>query len=301
MSPLKVAVAQLNPSTFDMNSCVLKVCDYSEAAARKGAQLVVFGEMCVGGYPGWRPEIITFGDEEFFNGESKWISKKLFEISEPISGPSMEKLCRKAKELGIFLVTGFAEADPVIRGTIYNTAVVISSNGTIVGAHRKLHVGSLEQAYWKKGNISDVRVFPSALGTLGLAICYDVLFPEYTRMLDLMGEEIQCQLWATSKGYETASNCYPVARAMEGGVFVLSSCLTGKDKVTGIDYAGESQIVDPFGKVLARAAGDEEQLIFADVKSNLILDYRASGSFTLGMDRREDIYRLSLLDGRPMS
>ncbi len=292
----KIAVAQIAPVTFDMRACVSKMCDFVDIAADKGAQLVVFGEMCAGGYPGWRPHILKYGDEDFFRAESEWPSKKLFRISEPIPGPSTERLSNRAKERSVFIITGFAEADPKLTGTIYNSAIIVGKDGSIVGKHRKLHVGSLEVAYWKKGDVNDVKVFPTPLAKVGLAICYDVLFPEYTRLLDLMGEEVQCELWATSVGYETFSNCYPLARAMEGGVFVLSSCLVGKDDLTGFEYAGESQIVDPFGRILAKAKSRVEEVIYADIDLDRILDYRASGSFTLGMDRREDIYELSLLE-----
>jgi predicted amidohydrolase len=252
--------------------------------------------MSAGGYPGFRPTIPTFGDEGFFKSESTWTSKQLFRMSETIPGPATQKLCQKAKERGIFVATGFAEADPTITGTIYNSSILISSHGDIVGRHRKLHVNGAELAYWKKGDIADVKVFPTALGRIGLAICYDLMFPEYTRLLDLMDEQIQCQLWATSAGYEIASDYFPITRALEGGIFVISSCIVGKDEVTGLAYAGGSQIVDPFGRVLAKAKTVSEELIVADINLDLILDYRASGVFTLGMDRREDVYDLSLVE-----
>ena len=294
-SKFKVAVAQVNPITFDMKACVSKVCDYVDIAADKGAEVVVFGEMCIGGYPAWRPHILKYGDDTFFQKESEWPSKNLFKISETIPGPSIEKLSKKAKDQNVFIITGFAESDPKLTGTIYNTAVIIGRDGSIIGKHRKLHIGSLELAYWKKGDIDDVKVFQTPLAKFGLAICYDCLFPEYTRLLDLMGEEIQCQRYATSAGYEVFSNCYPLARAMEGGVFVLSSCLVGKDELTGFEYAGESQIVDPFGRILAKAKPGAEDIILAELNLDQILDYRASGSFTLGMDRREDIYSTTTL------
>jgi predicted amidohydrolase len=296
---LKVAAVQVAPITFDMAACVSKICDYVDEAAKKGAELIVFGEMCAGGYPGWRPPFLTYGDAEFDSSESKWTSKQLFRISEPVPGPSIDKLCHKAKSLGVFVVTGFAEADSKITGTIYNSAILIGPDGHLIGKHRKVHVGSLELAYWRKGDARDVQVFSTSLGKIGLAICYDVLFPEYTRLLDLMGEEIQCELWATSKGCEISSNCFPIARAMEGGVFVVSSCLTGKDEITGFEYAGESQIVDPFGHVLARAKPQQEDVILAEIDLARILDYRASGSFTLGIDRRDDLYNLSMRSTAP--
>ncbi len=292
----KVAAAQLTPITFDMQACVSKICDYVDDAANKGAQLVVFGETCIGGYPGWRPHILTYADEDFFKKESEWVSKKLFKVSEPIPGPSTEKLCKKARDQGVFIVTGFDEADARQTGTIYNSSLIIGPDGTILGKHRKLHLGSLELAYWKKGSFEDLRIFQTSLAKFGLAICYDALFPEYTRLLDLMGEEIQCQLWATSVGYDTCSNYLPVARAMEGGVFVVSSCLVGKDELTGFEYAGESKIVDPFGRTISMANRGNEEIIYGEINLDRILDYRSSGSFTLGMDRREDLYDLSLIE-----
>jgi nitrilase len=270
---LKVAVARIRPMTFDMKASTSKVCDYVDTAADNSAEIVVFGEMCIGGYPAWRPQILQYGDEKFFQKESEWPSKELFKVSETIPGPSIEKLCNKAKDRNIVIVCGFAESDPKLAGTIYNTAVVIGRNGSVIGKHRKLHIGSLELAYWKKGDVNDVRVFDTNLARLGLAICYDCLFPEYTRLLDLMGEQIQCQLWATSTGYEVFSNCYPLARAMVGGMFVLPSCLVGKDEMTGFEYAGVSCIVDPFGRVLAKAKPNAEEVIFSELNMEHILDY----------------------------
>src|SRR5207245_2560216 len=95
---LRVAVAQVTPITFDMKACATKICNYVDAAADKNAQLVVFGEMCAGGFPDWRPSVTTFGDEKFFKKESEWTSKRLFTISEVIPGPTSDHLCHKAKE-----------------------------------------------------------------------------------------------------------------------------------------------------------------------------------------------------------
>lgn len=295
---VRVAAAQITPFTFDMKACVSKISQYIDKAADNGAQLVVFGEMCAGGFPGWRPAIVKFGDSEFFKNESTWVSKKLFNISEVIPGPSSKVLCEKAREKKIHVVTGFAEADPVIKGTIYNSSILIGSDGSIIGKHRKLHIGSLEYEYWKRGDASDVRVFSTNVGKLGLGICYDVMFPEFTRLLDLQGEEIQCQMWAASAGYETATVHCPVIRALEGGVFVVAACVVGKDEITDLEYAGGSQIVDPFGHILAKAKDGKEELISADLDLDMILDYRTSGTFSLGMDRREDVYSLNLLGER---
>jgi predicted amidohydrolase len=297
---VRVAAAQITPITFDMGASVSKMSKYIDMAADYGAQLVVFGEMCAGGFPGWRPPILKFGDQEFFKSETTWASKKLFAISEVIPGRSSKILCEKARERKIHVITGFAEADETIKGTIYNSSLLISDNGTVLGKHRKMHIGSLEYEYWKRGDASDVKVFPTTLGKLGLVICYDAVFPEYTRLLDLMGEDIQCQMWAASSGYETATIHCPIVRALEGGIFVIAACVVGKDELTGLEYTGGSQIVDPFGRVLAKANDGKEELIMADLNMDLIVDYRTSGTFSLGMDRRDDVYRLSLLNRTDM-
>jgi predicted amidohydrolase len=167
------------------------------------------------------------------------LGKKYHEVAEPIPGPSTEYFCRLAKQHGVYLVVGLLERDGPL---VYNVAVLIAPDGTIVGKYRKVCLprGEIE------GGIapgSEYPVFPTRFGKVGLMVCYDGFFPEVARELSNRGAEvIAWPVWG----------CNPLlaqARACENHVYLVSSTYEDVSRNWMI-----SAVFDHTGRVIAQAS-----------------------------------------------
>ena len=146
-----------------------------DEAGAAGAQLVVFPEISLQGYP---PDFANFYPERI---------RAAFDNAESVpDGPHVQAIAEHAQELGVYVIYGLNEKG-TSPGVIYNTAVLTGPDGH-VGKYRKVHVGITEQLTWRKGN--DWPVFDTAIGRIGMLICYDKMWPESTRELMLRGADI---------------------------------------------------------------------------------------------------------------
>jgi len=184
-------------------------------------------------------------------------------------------------ETGLVSVGSLPEPD---AGHIYNTAYVLD-RGEIVASYRKLHLFSTmqEDRFLTAGN--ETLVVETAVGKLGIAICYDLRFPELFRKLALEGAEIICLPAEWPKPRQEHWNTLLRARAIENQVFLVAANCCG---VQGkLDFFGHSQVISPLGNLLA-FAGEEETDLIADCDFAEIASYRKQIDI-LG-DRRADIY-----------
>lgn len=177
--------------------------------------------------------------------------KEFRELAEPIPGPTVKTLAAWARRFGAYVCGGIAEKGK--PGVVYDTSVLLSPKGRFLGSYRKIHLaGDHEKGIFTPGN--STTVIPTSLGALGLSICYDQVFPELSRKLAYSGADIILHSSAWShfpremdwgpKEYDVFS----VARAMENGVFVVSSDRTGTEG--RFSFVGQTRIVSPWGKVL---------------------------------------------------
>jgi predicted amidohydrolase len=211
---------------------------------------------------------------EMFN----WRGKRSEEAAaaEPLSGESISRMSRVARELQIHLVAGsIAERAPG-QPRNYNTSVLIGPNGSILAAYRKIHLFDIDLPGRVTAHESDVKIpgteivnVPTALGMIGLTICYDLRFPELFRRLVFSGTQIitlpSAFTFPTGEAHwETLIR----ARAIENQVYMLAPAQFGPNPHGFNDY-GNSMIVDPWGRVLARAA-DQEGVVIAPID----LDYQ---------------------------
>lgn len=189
---------------------------------------------------------------------------------EPIPGPTSERLAELAHGLGIHLLAGsFLEKTSEERA--YNTSLLFSPTGAMLAQYRKIHLFdidipgqvSIKESDTKKPG-QDVVVGETALGTVGLSVCYDLRFPELYRQLADNGAELICVPAAFT--FPTgAAHWEPLlrARAIENQAYVIAPNQIGKNVHGFADY-GNSMIIDPWGKVLARAP-DKECFIMAEL------------------------------------
>ena len=249
-----------------------------EAAAREaaaqGAQIIGFQEVFNA------PYFCQVQDAEHY----KW--------AESIPGPTTERFQALAKELGIVIVLPIFELESA--GFYYNTAVVIDADGSFLGKYRKHHIpqvkGFWEKYYFKPGNLG-WPVFDTAVGKVGVYICYDRHFPEGWRALGLAGAEIVYNPSATSRGLSAYLwQLEQPAAAVANEYFVAAINRVGTEEEFGDnDFYGTSYFVDPRGQFVGDVASDKaEELVVRDLDLDLIEEVRQQWAFY--RDRRPDAY-----------
>jgi predicted amidohydrolase len=245
-SDIQAAAIQLNASgSRDQN--VAKAVQMVERAAAAGAQLVVVPEL--------------------FNGYGEL--GPVVEQAEPIPGPTSERLRRCAQEQGIWLVAGsICEQSPEPRRG-FNTSLFFAPDGSLLARYRKIHLfeanvpgnaNVCEAGHMVSGD--DVVTVDSELATFGVAICYDLRFPELFRQMSVRGMEVL--LFPSAFTFATGKDHWHVlirARAIENQCYVVAANQCGRHGDRLASY-GHSLIVDPWGRILAEAE-EEETIIYA--------------------------------------
>jgi beta-ureidopropionase len=272
MSVVRAAVTQV-AWTGDKASMI----DRHEALARKaaadGVQVIGFQELFYGPY---------FGIVQ---------DQKYYQYVEPVSGPTIQRFQSVAKELGMVMVLPIYEV--ANEGEYYNTAAVVDADGSLLGIYRKHHIPNLpqfwEKFYFRPGN-AGYPVFSTAVGRVGVYICYDRHFPEGARMLGLHGAELVFIPSATSRGLSMHLwFIEQTAHAIANGYWVGTINRVGQEKEFGPnEYYGSSYFADPRGKIIAQASEKDEQLLVADLNMDLVREVRNTWQFY--RDRRPDMY-----------
>ena len=249
-------------------------------AAAQGAQVMCYQELFYG------PYFCQVQDAEFYS----W--------AEAIpDGPTTKRMQELAAETGMVLVVPMYEQEQ--PGVLYNTAAVIDADGTYLGKYRKTHIpqvnGFWEKFYFRPGNLG-FPVFDTAVGKVGVYICYDRHFPEGWRALGLGGAQMVFNPSATSRSH--SSYIWKVeqpASAVANMYFVGAINRVGVEDLGENDFYGTSYFADPRGQFVDGTASDqEEELLVRDLDLDLIEEVRAQWAFY--RDRRPDTYD-SITDG----
>ena len=191
------------------------------------------------------------------------------------------------------LVVPMYEEDEHTTGIYYNTAAVIDADGKYLGKYRKTHIphvkGFWEKFYFRPGNLG-YPVFETAVGKVGVYICYDRHFPEGARALGLNGAEMVFIPSATSRGLsEDLWRIEQVSHAVANGYFVGTINRVGIEKDIGEDdFYGQSYFCDPRGRFIAEGSRDKDELIVAELDLGLIQEVRNTWQFY--RDRRPETY-----------
>ncbi|MFJ8039547.1 nitrilase-related carbon-nitrogen hydrolase [Kitasatospora sp. NPDC096147] len=212
--------------------------------------------------------------------------------AEPVpDGPTVRRMQALARELGLVIVVPVYEVEQA--GLYYNTAAVIDADGSYLGKYRKHHIpqvkGFWEKYYFKPGNLG-WPVFDTAVGKVGVYICYDRHFPEGWRALGLAGAEIVYNPSATSRGLSAYLwQLEQPAAAVANEYFVAAINRVGTEEYGDNDFYGTSYFVDPRGQFVGDVASDkDEELVVRDLDLGLIEQVRQQWAFY--RDRRPDAY-----------
>ena len=218
-------------------------------------------------------------------------------LAETVPGPTTDLFCGLARETGTVAVLNLFERD---GDRTYDSSPVIDADGRILGVTRMVHImegpGFHERGYYTPGD-RPVYVHATAAGRVGVAICYDRHFPEYMRGLRLAGAELVVvpQAGAVGEWTEGIFEAELQVAAFQNGYYAALVNRVGREGE--LDFAGESFVADPDGRVVARAPRGRDHVLIADCDFGKNAASHAARHFL--EDRRPDVYEgMGLADGR---
>lgn len=268
---MKIALIQQQPGDNLETNLERGLAALREAAAA-GAQLVVYPELAFTPFYPQHPA-----------------GKKSLDLAEPIPGPTTRVFQEAAKQLGVVVVLNLYERDGVAA---YDTSPVIDADGTLLGRTRMMHItdyeGFYEQGYYTPGD-TGAPVYDTAVGRIGVAICYDRHYPEYLRALALGGADLVVVPQAGASG-EWPDGLFEAelrVSAFQNGYFMALANRVGQEDV--LAFAGASFVTDPFGQLVAQAPEGEESILYADI--DLSRCEQAPARKLFFQHRRPDQYR----------
>jgi N-carbamoylputrescine amidase len=291
MPPEKFRVGLLQMSTGpDPDRNLQHAMDMVREAAKDGAQVICLPEL--------------FQTQYFCQREDA----ALFDLAEPIPGPTTAKLSELAKQLSIVLVASLFEKRAA--GIYHNTAVTFDRDGAILGIYRKMHIPDdplyYEKYYFTPGDLG-FKALDTSAGRIGTLVCWDQWYPEGARLTALQGANIL--FYPTAIGWHPAEKAefgaaqhdawktIQRAHAIANGVYVGVVNRVGFEhgdirgnqaSGQGLEFWGGSFLCDPFGRVIAEGSHDKEEILKGEVDLKLIEETRRNWPFL--RDRRIDFY-----------
>jgi N-carbamoylputrescine amidase len=276
----KVAIALIQMSCaqeprLNLDKAIARI----EESAKRGAQIVCLQELFRSHYP------------------CQTEDPKFFDLAEPIPGPTTEALGKLAAARKIVIVASIFERRAA--GVYHNTAAVIDETGKVIGRYRKMHIPDdpryYEKYYFTPGDL-DFLAHPTPRANLGVLVCWDQWFPEAARLTAMAGAQILFYPTAIGWWHGEPKEVRPKqvnawetiqrSHAIANGVFVAAVNRVGAEG--DLEFWGNSFIVDPFGEVIARASGKDEEVLIAECDLAQIEQVRRNWPFL--RDRRIDAY-----------
>lgn len=306
---VKVAVAQISPAYLDPDACVERAAAAIGEAAANGAELVVFPEVWLAGYPYWT--------EGWDSALPQWIEGRVrfHDAAVTVPGAHVERLAAAARAANAHVVMGMNEMDerPGAR-TVYNTLLYIGRDGSVLGRHRKLIPTFIERVFWGGGDARDLVVVETDIGRLGGLVCGEHLMTTVRAAMIAQGEHIHVAVFPgafalhTGPQLEELDRCgafwghFSVrAHAMEAGAFVIAACgiVDEADIPDDFPYKGRmnvgyahggSCVVSPLGVFLVEPTLGA-QILYADLEAAMIKAVKAILD-SVGHYARPDVVRL---------
>lgn len=282
MTPLRAAVVQAGSVLFETDRTLAKAEQLVADAAGRGAQLVVFPEAFIGGYPKGSDLGARVGSR---TPEGRKYFRRYFENAIDVPGPATARLGEAARAHGVWLVIGVIERD---GGTLYCTVLFFAADGSLAGKHRKLMPTAMERLIWGFGDGSTLPVIDTGFGKVGAVICWENYMPLLRAAMYAKGVQLYCAPTVDDREAWPGSMRHI---ALEGRCFVLSACQFVRGASDAESIRGGSVIVSPLGNVLAGPCYEGECILTADIDLGEI----AEGKFDLdvaGHYGRPDVFRL---------
>jgi len=253
----EIGTPEFDPRESNFN----RLHEWIKLAKQEKADLAIFGEL-------------------YFTGYRSGASMYRYTIAPSGDDPWVSKLVRVASSLDIWLIVGTVSAGLEIPGDMYNSAFLISPKG-LAGVYSKTHVATFvvddetladEGCFYSPGTKIDIHETPFA--KLGIQICYDIHFPEVSRVLALKGAEVIINISAAVSGFERFWDVLVPVRAEENRIWYVMSSVVGEQN--GVCFFGGSRVITPTGQESVRAPDNTEKLIIADLDGQTLNDARLS-------------------------
>jgi len=268
----KVALIQQH-ATKDVAENLKRGVENFKRAANNGADLIAFPELA---FLPFFPQSPSCSDSDSY--------------AESIPGELMDRFCSLAREYEVVVVLNMYEKD---EDRTYDSSPVIDADGELLGVTRMVHImegpGFHEKEYYTPGRDSK-SVFNTAVGNVGVAICYDRHYPEYMRYLGLEGAEIVVvpQAGAINEWSEGIFESELQVASFQNGYFSALVNRVGKEEVN--HFSGGSYVVDPDGQIVSKAGKEEDEILYANLDPQKI--ERSSAKQHFLKDRRPDYYKI---------
>ncbi|MFC1928748.1 carbon-nitrogen hydrolase family protein [Chloroflexota bacterium] len=268
---IKIAAVQMNPKLMKTEENLENIMEATERAANNHADVIVFPECSLTGY--------------IFRSRQEALP-----FAETIPGPSTEKLVSLCKELKVYIIVGLLEKE---GDKLFNAAAFVGPHG-LIGKYRKNHLPFLGVDRFVDRGDKPFAVHQSPIGNIGLYICYDVVFPESSRIMTLLGADILALPTNFPQGPGERISTYVLsARAIENRVHVVSADRVGSER--GYSFAGLSKIVDASGDILGLASHDKEEIIYGEVsleaaRQKRVIAIPGEHEVDFVQDRRPELY-----------
>ncbi len=240
---IRLALAQLASKRENKEENIEKIIEITVKAKNQNADLVIFPELFLTGYV---------------------VRDQIYELAETVPGPASQRIERIAKQTGMHIIFGMPELSEKTRATVYNTSVFIGPDG-LIGKYRKMYLPNHsvfeEKRHFRPGY--KAAAFDTPIGKIGLCICYDIFFPEVTRLTRLLGSQLIVCISASPAVRRSYFEILTAARALENTAFLAYVNLVGVED--GLQFWGGSRLVGPTGDLIANAKYDEEDFVICDV------------------------------------
>lgn len=297
---IKVAAAQLSPVFLNKEKTVEKACDAILEAGKKSANLIVFPEAFISGYPDW---VWLIPNSK--GADLNELYLKLVENAVSVPDDATKKLCEAAKTARVNVVIGMHEINSeTSNASLFNSLLIINDEGTILGKHRKLIPTGGERLVWAQGDGSTLTSYDTSAGKIAGLICWENLMPLARNAIYESGAQI-----LTSPTWDKSANWIQSMQhiAREGGLFVISTCMALKIDDIPDEYdfkklypegrewinVGNSSIIAPNGQFLAGPLEAEEGILYADIDLTQII--RAKRMFdVVGHYSRPDVFNFNV-------
>jgi nitrilase len=302
----KVAVVQQPPRFLDRSATITRAVQRVHEAAGAGAQLVIFPEAFIPGYPAWIWRLRPGGDW----GLSEELHARLLDNAVDLGGDQLHPLFEAARQCKVTVVCGINERDSALsRSTLYNTVVTIGSDGSLQNRHRKLMPTNPERMIWGFGDASGLKVVDTPCGRIGSLLCWENLMPLARFAMYAQGIEIYiAPTYDSGEGW--IGTMQHIAR--EGCCWVISAGVAFRNRDFPDDFPdrdrlypesedwinpGDSVVVEPGGKIMAGPFHEEQGILYAELDLNKVAISRRTFDVA-GHYSRPDIFTLHV-DTRP--
>ncbi len=300
MTTLRVAAVQATYVLMDREATIDRVAELTAGAAAEGAQLVVFPEAFVPGTPIW------IDTQPIWDGDADWF-RLLAENAVAVPGPTTDRLGAIAREHGVWLAIGVQEKEPN-AGTIYNTLLYLSPEGTVVEKHRKLVPTGSERTVWGMGDGSTLRAVETPFGRVGGLICWENYMPLARFHLYAQGIDVWLaptlapgDAWVASMRHLARENrMFVVAVNPVLHVDRIPADFPHRERLAPARYVqekgpwleeGNTVIVGPGGELIAGPVRQREETVLADLDLGAVTAARRLLD-PVGHYNRPDVFRL---------